>query len=150
MNRPSYEIAISNNRRRYEFVSIGPKGTIHKAVEYLYLDYLNVWNLGFGDLDLESGYIADDVVSDNGDGPKVLTTVALTLLEFLDEYPNEVVIFTGSDDRRTRIYYRIIKRFRFDFDGQLQITSLTLDGIEVDIETDMQHSAFIIRRTQNP
>ncbi len=114
-----------------------------------YLDYLNIWNLGFGDLDPVSGGIVDDVVSDNGDGPKVLTTVALTLLEFFDEYPDEIVIFTGSDDRRTRIYERIVKRFRFDFADQFQITSLNHDGLEVNVETDTQPSAFIIRRTEN-
>lgn len=36
---------------------------------------MEFWNLGFGDLDEKTGNISDSVVSDNGDGRKVLATV---------------------------------------------------------------------------
>ena len=146
MNRPSYEVAVSKNRLRYEFVSIGTKGHIRKIVEYSYLNYLNLWNLGFGDFDPIIGKISDDVISDNGDGRKVITTVTLTLLQFFEVHPTETVIFTGSDTRRTLLYNRLVLQFHDDFSDQLLITGLNQEGLEVDIETGSQYAAFIIHK----
>ncbi|SFE38744.1 DUF6934 family protein [Spirosoma endophyticum] len=144
MNRPSYEVAVSKNRLRYEFISIGAKGHIQKIVEYSYVNSLNVWNLGFGDFDPATGRISDSVISDNGDGRKVITTVALTLLQFFEVHPTETVIFTGSDTRRTMLYNRIVLQFYDEFSDRLLITGLNQEGIEVDIETGIQYAAFII------
>ena len=146
MNKPTYAITVSASQPRYEFISVGPKGNIRKVIEYTYLDDLAVWNLGFGDLDSQTGKISDDVVSDNGDGRKVITTVALTLLTFLEEHPDETVIFTGSDTRRTLLYNRIVAQFYGDFSDQLVITGLNEKGIEANIETGIQYAALIIRK----
>jgi hypothetical protein len=54
------------------------------------------------------------VVSDNGDGRKVLATVSFTLTEFFSVYPDDVVFFTGSSNLRTRVYGRAIDMYWAD------------------------------------
>ncbi|GAB4053845.1 DUF6934 family protein [Spirosoma litoris] len=147
MNYPSYDVAVSKNKSRYEFISVGRKGHIRKIVEYSYLDGLNLWNLGFGDFDPIRNKIDDEVISDNGDGRKVIKTVALTLVQFLEEYPKETVIFMGSDSRRALLYNRIVSQFYNEFSGKLLISGWSQEGIEVDIETGKQYIAFIIRKS---
>lgn len=108
MNQPRYEIRSSTDSLHYVFFSEEPKGRIPKLVDYAYLDDMAVWNLGFGDYNVNTGRVDDRVVSDNGDGRKVLATVVATLLRFFEQYPEETVLFTGSTAIRTRVYGRII------------------------------------------
>ena len=63
-----------------------------------------VYNLGFGDLNEETGEISDTIVTDNKDSLKVLATVASTLFDFFSQYPNTVVLVMGSTPSRTRLY----------------------------------------------
>ena len=146
MNVPVYELTTSKDRLRYEFVSVGPKGQIRKVIEYTYLTGIEFWNLGFGDLDEPTGRIGDSVVSDNGDGRKVLATVIRSLLSFLNEHPAETIVFTGSDERRNRVYHRIAVQHQSDFLVLLTINGLTEDGSEETIETDKSYLAFVIRK----
>jgi hypothetical protein len=146
MNIPVYELTISEDRLRYEFISVGSKGQIHKIIEYTYLPGVAFWNLGFGDLDETTGHISDSVVSDNGDGRKVLATVIRSLLSFFNTHPAETIIFTGSDERRTRVYHRIAIQYQREFLSLLAINGLTEDGLEESIETDKRYLAFVIRK----
>ncbi len=82
MNQAGYDVATSADQLHYEFVSKGTKGDIQKVVEYTYLAQLRMWNLGFGDLDKETGQVSDSIVSNNGDGRKVMATVIQTLFSF--------------------------------------------------------------------
>jgi hypothetical protein len=43
-------------------------------------------------------------ISNNGDSPKVLATVASTVYAFLERYPDAYVFATGSTNSRTRLY----------------------------------------------
>ena len=88
MHQPRYDLVVSPNRSRYEFVSVGPKGSIQKIVEYAYINELSIWNLGFGDVNPVTGEISDDVISDNGDGRKVMATVFMTLFTFFKKIPH--------------------------------------------------------------
>ena len=96
MNLPRYELIATTNRLQFEFVSEGPKGKIIKRIEYTYIESLDFWNLGFGDYNPNTDGIDDQVVSDNGDGRKVLATVSFSLQEFLAIRPHATVFFTGS------------------------------------------------------
>lgn len=40
MTTPRYDAIASDDRLYFEFFSVGPKGQIHKIVEYTYLDHL--------------------------------------------------------------------------------------------------------------
>ena len=62
------------------------------------------YKLGFGDLDIETREINDEVITTNGDGQKVLATVVSTLYAFTGKNPNAYVYATGSSESRTRLY----------------------------------------------
>jgi hypothetical protein len=60
--------------------------------------------LGFGVKDFITGEVSDLIITDNNDSLKVLSTVAFTVLQFTDKYPNAWVLATGSTKARTRLY----------------------------------------------
>ena len=78
MSNERYELREGLNAMTYEFSSIRPKGKIDKVVIYSEIDD-NVYNLGFGDKNIDTGDIDDLVITDNKDSQKVLATVAFTL-----------------------------------------------------------------------
>ena len=103
MNKPKYEVSYFPVDEIYTFTSIGPKGEIKKAVQ-IYEYQENVFNLGFGDLDLETREINDEIVTNNGDGQKVLATVVSTIYSFTGKDPEAYIYATGSSESRTRLY----------------------------------------------
>ena len=50
MDLRRYEAVAIANHKRYEFLSVGPKGAIKKVVNYIEIAP-GIYNLGFGDLD---------------------------------------------------------------------------------------------------
>ncbi len=99
-----YEIRIGNNPSVYLFESIGPKGVIEKAVVFTEANLHNLFNLGLGDVSKETGRIDDSVVSDNGDMPKVLATVAAIVMDFTEKNREAIVVAVGNTPSRTRLY----------------------------------------------
>ena len=73
MRNEKYSVEISGASMIFEFVSEGPKGSIKKRVEYRQIGSENIYNLGFGDINLETNEIDDKVVSDNNDSKKRLS-----------------------------------------------------------------------------
>ncbi len=94
----------------YEFESVGPKGTIKKVARFSAMG-TNVYNFGFGDLDESTGEISDTVVSNNGDGDKVLVTVANIIYDFTDVYLDAAVFIQGTTPARTRRYQMGINKY---------------------------------------
>jgi hypothetical protein len=148
MNLPRYEVRTSSDQLTYLFVSEGPKGSIIKLVAYTYLADVEVWNLGFGDYDPLTGEIDDDVISDNGDGRKVLATVAFTLTEFFAVRPDSVVFFTGSNDRRTRMYNRAITNYWPDFSTQFLVRGVKADGARESFAMAQAYIGFLIQQAK--
>ena len=103
MQLPRYPYKTNAAFLDYEFVSKGPKGSIKKVIRFTQIDNA-VFNLGFGDLDEETGEISDTIVTNNNDSRIVLATVAATVHDFTVNYPNAVVIAKGSTHSRTRLY----------------------------------------------
>lgn len=71
-----------------------------KLIEYTYAGQNNgisIFNLGFGDYDLEPGTLNDNVASANGDGRIVLNTVLSTIPFFFNCYPDDMLLIRGSD-----------------------------------------------------
>ncbi|MBS1661072.1 MAG: hypothetical protein JST68_08480 [Bacteroidetes bacterium] len=92
---------LSNEVLRYYFVSKGKKDII-KAVGYQYVGNFNgipLYNLGFGDYDLETNKISDEDVSNNNDQYKVLHTVLNTVPELFNTYGNVILMVQGSDSK---------------------------------------------------
>ena len=90
----------------YEFISVGPKGSIKKVVEFFKLQDLNaeIFNLAFGDWDEESNRIIDLSISNNADKEKVLSTVAATVVDFIKDHSYAIIVAIGSTLSRTRLY----------------------------------------------
>ncbi len=91
----------------FSFVSEGPQGRIVKIVKYEMLRP-SLYNLAFGDkinnLDLD-----DEVVSNNSDTSKVLSTVIFTIGLFFEKVPNAFLVIRGSDSARNKLYCRVVK-----------------------------------------
>jgi len=111
MKLPKYPLASSDKMMTFEFVSEGQNGLIHKLVKYQPTNLKGLYNLAFGDKDLETGEIDDRIISNNGDSEKVLATVVATVYAFTDKYPEVWIYATGSTKARTRLYRIGITRF---------------------------------------
>ena len=79
MRNERYEVDISQTLMTFDFTSEGPKGFIKKRVQYQITKEENLYNLAFGDLNLETDEIDDKAISDNKDSRKVLSTVGATI-----------------------------------------------------------------------
>lgn len=88
----------------FEFVSEGPKGHITKRVLYQKNDSEFIFNLAFGDVNIETGDFDDYAITNNGDSNKVLATVAKSILIFIEKNPNAYIYAEGSSPARTRLY----------------------------------------------
>jgi hypothetical protein len=144
MNYPHYDIQESISRLHFEFVSQGPKGHIRKVVDYSYIEELGVWNLGFGDYNAITRSIDDQIVTDNGDGRKVLATVIFTLNEFFIGHPEAIVFFTGSTERRTELYGRIIQQNIRDFSNRFLVEGVNQDGSTEAFNRSKSYFAYLI------
>ena len=104
MNYPRYEYATEDELNIFEFDSIGTKGKVTKIIQYTEMSIKGYFNLGFGDLDLNTKEVNDEIVTNNGDGQKVLATVVSTVYAFTAKNPSAYVYATGSNEARTRLY----------------------------------------------
>ena len=106
-----YEIKAGNNLTTFEFLSEGIKGQILKIIQFQQMNLENLYNLAFGDKNLDTGKLDDTVVTDNGDSEKVLATVVSAIYAFADRYPDSWIYATGSTASRTRLYKMGINKY---------------------------------------
>ncbi len=88
-----------SNSLKYLFFSDGINPII-KAIAYDYvqdLDKTPVYNLGFGDYNVETEEIDDSANSNNGDMHAVFYTVLSTVPMFFNIHPNAIMAVEGSD-----------------------------------------------------
>lgn len=145
MKLPKYPLASSDKMMTFEFVSEGKKGVIHKLVKYQPTNLKGLYNLAFGDKDLETGEIDDKVISNNGDSEKVLATVVATVYAFTDKYPDAWVYATGSTKARTRLYRMGISRFLNEINEDFEILGELGDDWE-NFKLDVEYEGFLVRR----
>lgn len=84
---------------KFIFISKGVKDII-KAIQYSYVQEFDgryIYNLGFGNYDLENDSIGDHIITNNGDAYKVFATVLNTIPLFFEYYDNCIVMVQGSD-----------------------------------------------------
>ena len=108
MNQPSYEFTIQDDAQTFDFESIG-KHTIKKKILYQNTSRKPFYNLALVDV-LDDDSFDDTIESRNGDMEKILATVVNTLPIFFEQFPEAIVLFKGSDERRTRLYQIIINK----------------------------------------
>src|SRR5690349_7549332 len=103
MNVAGYSVLPGREKNSYEFLSVGPKGTIKKVVQFQQISP-GVFNVAFGDWENSKKRITDSVRSNNKDREKVLTTVALAVQDFIKRNRGIVIIAKGNTPAKTRLY----------------------------------------------
>lgn len=108
----TYALEADDSRALFSFYSEGKNGSICKLILFEESDdEPGVFNLGFGDMDADSGMLDDHARSNNGDMDKVLATVAVAIIQFTAVNPNAIIFAQGSTSARNRLYSRMINRF---------------------------------------
>lgn len=111
MKLDRYELTASRSLTTFEFLSEGRKGKIVKVVQFQRMNLPDLYNLAFGDKNLETGEIDDTTVTDNGDSEKVLSTVVAAVYAFAGEHSGAWIYATGSTEARTRLYRMGINKY---------------------------------------
>lgn len=99
------EYQVANDLLQFYFVSKGEKDIV-KVVQYQYVKDFNgrpLFNLGFGDYDMDKGTVSDEEVSNNKDHYKVFHTVLNTVPRLFDTFGDIVLMAQGSDSRQEYI-----------------------------------------------
>lgn len=142
-----YEYFAKNNFLTYQFTSEGVNGSIQKIVQYSKLTIPGigiVYNLGFGDL-MEDGNVSDITNSNNGDMEKVLSTVANTVYDFLEHYPDQLIFAHGSTPIRTKLYQRKLTQMLQIISTEFDIYGLGEEGWE-EFTRQEAYTAFLIKK----
>lgn len=142
MEKPSYNFEVSNNGLIFSFESISREKIIKKVVVYEPL-IDELYHMGFGDL-VEDNTIDYRVKSANKDMNKVLSTVVQTMFLFFEKYPNKKVVFTGSNEVRTRLYRSIISKFVEEIELYFSVEGFKNDGTQEVFRKDEDYYAFLI------
>ena len=129
----------------FEFTSVRPNGKIPKMVIYSKTNVRNLYNLAFGDKNINTGDIDDLMITNNEDSQKVLATVASTVYVFLNKYPEALIIATGSTKARTRLYQMGISKYLDDIIANFNVFG-EKDGILHPFEKNIGYDAFLIMR----
>jgi hypothetical protein len=145
MKLPRYELKAEKSLMVYEFVSEGSRGQIHKLIKYSETSLKGFYNLAFGDKDLLTGDIDDNVVSNNGDSEKVLATVVSSVYAFTDLEKDAWVYATGSSMARTRLYRMGITKYLDEISKDFLVFGLR-DGEWENFEKEIEYTAFVVRR----
>ena len=150
MNNPKYQYKSEQKLRHFEFISEGPKGLIHKMVEYTETGQKNVFNLAFGDYDRTTKSIDDLSITNNGDSLKVLATVASTVYAFTEKYPASWIFATGSTSARTRLYRMGITNNLAEIQADFMVFGLRVEDNEwEEFIVGEDYDAFLITKTKN-
>lgn len=147
MNKDYYPYFGNASKMTFEFESDGRNGKIKKEVQYTLVNDggFVYFNLGFGDLNEQTGDINDLSISNNEDRDKILNTVAATVLEFTNYFPKAVVYAKGSTPGRTRLYRMGIAANLEEIGQYLEVFG-RLNGQWWVFEKNANYEAFIVLR----
>lgn len=145
MKLDRYQLKAEDTFMVFDFVSDGPKGHIPKLIKFSETNLKNLFTLAFGDKDVKTGDINDLSISNNGDGEKVLATVAASVYVFTEQFPSSMVYATGSTKSRTRLYRMGITKYLDEFLKNFEIYGLRNDTWE-DFEKETEYEAFLVKR----
>lgn len=130
--------------KRYEFYSESENRKVKKLVIFSGRDDNQVYNLALLDV-LEDGQYSDIVVTNNNDFQTVMATVIDILKDFLNEFPQKIVTFRGSDERRQRLYRIIITRELNIIKQNFSVFGLKNENVEI-FEPNKEYELFIITK----
>lgn len=145
MRYPKYDYSTEKQLHYFEFISEGPRGLVKKVIEFQETNVAGIYNLAFGDLDEQTGFINDKIVTNNGDSLKVLATVASTVYAFTSKYPNSSVFATGSTETRTRLYRMGLTNNLAEISVDFNVFGLKNDSWE-EFLIGEDYDAFLVNR----
>jgi hypothetical protein len=129
---------------QYFFESVGPKGVIQKVILLSPIDD-TLFNLGLGDCDPVTGAIDDQVVSDNGDTAKILSTIFTVAYRYLSDHPDHFLHFRGNTPPRNRLYRMAINQAGEELSTYFVMLGLCDDAWETYLH-NRPYEAFLIRK----
>jgi hypothetical protein len=71
MRLENYSITFDDKQTTFDFISEGEKGKIKKRIQLQSVNNRGLYNLAFGDFDVETNDFDDTVITNNGDSQKV-------------------------------------------------------------------------------
>lgn len=144
MEEQKYPFILVSNEIRYEFISTDSTKEIKKVVVITEVDNNILYNLALLD-ELENGELSDISESRNKDMRIILATVFQIVNVYLEKYPNRLIIFKGSDERRQRLYRIVIERELSNI-----LTKFTVFGYYggqiMPFESNKESDYFLIKR----
>ena len=150
MNNQKYLYKSEEFLKIYEFVSEGPKGTIHIMIEYSETGNENIYNLAFGDFNEETKKIDDFSITNNDDSIKVLATVVSTVYAFTEKYPKAWIFATGSTIVRAWLYRMGITNNLAEIKEDFKVYGLTIDANKwEEFIFGEDYEAFLITKKEN-
>lgn len=149
MNHTKYLSLADESFRTYHFISQGPKGPIRKKVIYTETEFANVYNLAFGDYDLNTNTIDDFAVTNNGDSSTVLATVASTVQVFMNQHPKAWILIMGSTPARTRLYRMCIANNLAEISLNFVIFGRDSNGDWIQFVIGDTYDSFLITKKEN-
>ena len=147
MNLHGYKYKTNEGFLDYEFFSEGPNGKIKKVVRFTPRNAGGVtyFNLGFGDWNEAKKRIDDRAISNNRDRDKILATIAETVLEFSQHFPDVWIYAQGSTPSRTRLYQIGITTHWSKIEPLLYVFGYP-DGQWQPFRKSINYEAFIVSR----
>ena len=145
MHLPHYKLTTGISSSIFEFTSQGPKGEIPKIIIFSRLPRNNMFNLAFGDIDLQTGIFNDKTISGNLDSEKVLVTVVNALFLFFDENPHAIIYAKGSTKSRTRLYRMGISKYIQEIADDFQVFG-ERNGLWEEFQVNIDYYSFVIKR----
>jgi hypothetical protein len=144
MEEQKYPFSLVSNETRYEFISTDGIKEIKKVVVITEVDNNILYNLALLD-ELENGELSDISESRNKDMQIILATVFQIVNVYLEKYPNRLIIFKGSDERRQRLYRIVIERELSNILPQFTVFGY-YDGQLMPFESNKESDYFLIKR----
>ncbi|MEZ0608795.1 hypothetical protein ACAW74_09775 [Fibrella sp. WM1] len=154
MNNNKYDLRVNSTGDVFAFNSISARRTIFKVIEFSPINledlegtgFENVYNLGFGDYDPDTGEVNDSVSSNNEDRDKVLATVAAAALHFLYNNPSFTLYAIGSTPARTRLYQMGLNSHYDSIIEEYNLYGLSNQHGWQPFERNTNYLAFVMRK----
>ncbi|MCC6723799.1 MAG: hypothetical protein IT258_04775 [Saprospiraceae bacterium] len=118
MIREHYTLERLTPYNAYRFESIGVRGVIQKFVIFEEMENGN-FNLAFGDI--IDGRTVDNVVTNNHDAEKTISTVVKAVHLFFKDNPSAKIEFDAVDERRIKLYNWIFSRRYLEIIGEFDV-----------------------------
>ncbi len=115
---------------QYWFVSVGKRNVIKSVKLTLIDEELKIYNLSLMDLDVDSGWLSDEVVTNKGDTLKVLKTLAYCMKISLEIQSDVSIYFTGNSPARNRLYKMYMNNYRSLWEASFEVTFIEKEGLE--------------------